>query len=447
MGVSAETLRSLVQPDQGITHGAAYVDPDIYQLELERIFARAWLYLGHECQIPDAGDFFTTYMGEDAILVVRHKDGSIQAMINSCRHRGNKVTRADCGNAKAFQCAYHGWVYDTCGALIAVPEEDSYLCGDVALDDWPLVQVAQLDTYKGLIFATFDAGAPPLLDYLGDMTFYLDMVFDRREGGAELIGPPVKWVFDCNWKIPNENFVGDFYHANPTHVSGMYSLVKGRELDIDPALLASDGVEISPGNGHGTGFFFPDEENRQDVTDVIMGAKVNEYLDATRPEVAERLGAFRASIRGGHASLFPNFSYLPGINTLRVWHPRGPGRTEVWTWCVVDKAAPPETKAAWRRDTIRTFSAAGLFEMEDGENWNAAHSALRGYVTRQQPLCYKAGLGHERTFEEMPGVAGFVYSDANQRAWQRRWLEFMTSDEHPHCPKASLEEVGAHVRD
>lgn len=446
MSLTADDLRSLVQPDRGINHGTVYVEPEIYQLELERIFARCWLYLGHECQLSNKGDFFTTYMGEDPVIVTRHKDGTIRAMINSCRHRGNKVTRADCGNARAFQCAFHGWVYDTSGALIAVPEEDSYLCGDVCLEDWPLVPVTQLDVYKGLIFGTFDAGAPPLLEYLGDMTFYLDMVFDRREGGAELIGPPVKWVFECNWKIPNENFVGDMYHGNPTHVAGMYGLVKGRELDIDPALVVSDGVEISPGNGHGTGFFFPEDGNCQDVTDVIMGPQTNAYLDASRGEVAERLGAFRASIRGGHASIFPNFSYLPGINTLRVWHPRGPQRTEVWTWCVVDKAAPPEAKAAWRRDTIRTFTAAGLFEMEDGENWNAQQAAFSGYVTRQQPLCFQAGLGHERTFDEMPGVAGFVYSDSNQRAWQRRWLEFMTSQDYPACRPSTLEEVRGNGR-
>src|SRR5258708_11036404 len=103
--------RSLVDLKEGTVSRLVYSDPTIYQLELERIFARCWLFLAHESQIPSPGDFVATYMGEDAVLVVRQDDGSIGAFVNSCQHRGNRVCYADSGNLKAFTCNFHGWTY------------------------------------------------------------------------------------------------------------------------------------------------------------------------------------------------------------------------------------------------------------------------------------------------------------------------------------------------
>src|SRR5579862_1761975 len=102
-------MGSLVDLDRGLVDRSIFADPDIYERVLERIFARCWLYLGHESQLVTPGDFLTTYMGEDAVLVVWGSDGQVRAFLNTCRHRGNRVCRLDQGNAKAFTCAYHGW--------------------------------------------------------------------------------------------------------------------------------------------------------------------------------------------------------------------------------------------------------------------------------------------------------------------------------------------------
>ncbi|MBP2279118.1 Rieske 2Fe-2S domain-containing protein [Sphingomonas sp. PL20] len=120
---SDQQILDMVNEETGRLNPAVYSDESLYELELERVFGRSWLLLGHESQLKKPGDFVTNYMGEDPVIVVRQKDGSIKVFLNQCRHRGMRICRADAGNAKAFTCTYHGWAYDTGGNLVSVPFE------------------------------------------------------------------------------------------------------------------------------------------------------------------------------------------------------------------------------------------------------------------------------------------------------------------------------------
>ena len=159
-------------------------------------------------------------MGEDPVLVMRDNEGRVRAFLNICGHRGNRLCRADAGNAATFTCAYHGWTYRNDGRLVGVPYLKEAYHGELQRERWGLIRVAQLDNYKGLLFATFDPEAPALREYLGEMTWYLDAFFDRREGGIEVVGAH-KWVMPCNWKFPAENFGGDLYHVQWSHLSAL----------------------------------------------------------------------------------------------------------------------------------------------------------------------------------------------------------------------------------
>lgn len=108
----SNSLLDLIDIEKGTLNPLVYTDPALYELELERVFGRCWLYLAHESQIPNPGDFCTAYMGEDPVLVVRRKDRELSVFLNQCRHRGMRLCRADSGNARVFTCPYHGWSYD-----------------------------------------------------------------------------------------------------------------------------------------------------------------------------------------------------------------------------------------------------------------------------------------------------------------------------------------------
>ncbi len=210
-----------VDEKNGLVNRPILIDREVYEQELERIFARCWLYLAHESQIPNPGDFVAAYMGEDPVLVVRDSRGKLNAFLNTCRHRGMRVCRADAGNAAAFTCTYHGWTYGNDGKLVGVPGYKEYYYEELDMEKWGLVPVAQVDSYKGLIFGTFDPSAPSPQEYLGDFAFYLDVMLDRREGGTEATGGVHKWIMPCNWKFAADNFQGDNYHVGITHLSAL----------------------------------------------------------------------------------------------------------------------------------------------------------------------------------------------------------------------------------
>src|SRR6516165_8748822 len=330
----AMDMAGLVDNNHGLIDRRVFIEQDIYQQELERIFARCGLFLCHESQIPHPGDFFTTYMGDDPVLVVRDTGGQVHAFLNFCRHRGNRLCRADAGNAASFTCAYHGWTYGNDGRLTGVPYFKEAYHNKLNRERWGLVPVAQFDSYKGLYFATFDPEAPPLREYLGEMAWYIDTFVDRREGGIEIVATH-RWVMPCNWKFPAENFGGDAYHVHWSHGA---AITTGFSVGSTASPAAANRM-VSPGNGHVLICIGPDGFGDAPIPEIQA------YEREIRPEVNRRLGERAALINPIVGTVFPNFSLLRGTSrTFRVWQPRGPEKTEVRSFVFMDKAARSEER-------------------------------------------------------------------------------------------------------
>lgn len=399
----------------------AFQDEGIYRHELERIFARCWLYLAHESELRHPGDYVTARMGEDPVVVVRTNEGEIRAYLNSCRHRGAKVCRSDRGNSRAFRCPYHAWTYGLDGSLVGAPRAQTAYWGELDRSKLGLVEVPNVASAYGLVFGSWDADAPSLDEYLGDFTTYLELMLARSPGGVEVIGGVHRWTIDTNWKIAAENFSGDQYHLSSTHASSIEVGFRNRVTEY--------GHTIHVPQGHG---FVREKGGAQQGRAAVT--QYTRYVEEIQRRIATEKGELAAEfVPVGVGTMFPNISFMDSVRfrTLRLWQPVGPRTVEINSWCLVDADLPVELKDAAMRQYVLSFGPSGMFEQDDGEVWTSISEATRGYIAQSCTFNYEMGLNHEKPVEElygidMPGLMGERFmTEANQRSFYRRWQELM----------------------
>src|SRR4051794_890004 len=204
----------------GMVPAPIYGDEEIFELEHERVFGRAWMFMAHESEIPEPGDYVVRRIVDDSFIVVRDEAGAVRVLFNMCLHRGMQVCRSELGNTSHFRCPYHAWTYKNSGELIGVPFHRDAYGGEDGLrrSGMGLLPAPRVETYAGLIFASLDDDAPELANYLGGFRFYLDFYLRQSAEGSELHGPQ-RFRVKANWKIGAENFAGDTYHTPHTHAS------------------------------------------------------------------------------------------------------------------------------------------------------------------------------------------------------------------------------------
>jgi phenylpropionate dioxygenase-like ring-hydroxylating dioxygenase large terminal subunit len=428
-----DTLSRLVDGERGLVSREIFFDGDIYKKELERIFARVWLYLAHETQIPKPGDFVTNYMGEDPVIISRDNGGQIRVFLNSCRHRGMKICRADGGNARQFTCPFHGWTYASDGRLAGVPmQEASYGVG-FDRSQWSLVEAPKIASYAGMIFASWDANAMPLDAFLGDMRWYLDIMLERPLGGLEVVPGQQRYACNSNWKIASENFAGDCYHLPYSHGS-LFRLKGVRQLNPVGINMPDRLYHVSTANGHGlTSVNVADERYQADLAMAKeMGPEIIEYVEESHARLARKLSAAQTKVYAlGFGNLFPNLSFND-FSALRptgfyLWIPKGPGSIEAWQWCLVDRAAPKAVKDIARIDFSRVQATTGIAGQDDTENFEQVTEATRGVVGRRLDFVYSMGIEKEGTIPlpGYPGLIGRYYTENGQRNLYRHWAKLM----------------------
>lgn len=422
----------IINLDTGQLDRYIFADPDVYQAELEQIFGRAWLMIGHESLIPEPNDFFHTYMGEDPVILVRNGAGRIRAFLNMCRHRGNRIVRADMGNAKRFMCTYHAWTYSNDGELASLPGEQEAYYGELDRACLGLVE-ARVDTYAGIVFATWDQEAPTLKAYLGDARWYLDVAFNRLDCGTEALGP-IKWIEPVNWKTPVDN-CSDNYHVPTSHNASMQAQARrmGRPRLTHKFQFEAPHKHLFT-NGHAiTARVLEREDDARQVHGVSSENRplFKAYYRDTLDEAERRLGHFRARcINLGNHSLFPN-----GVLGFRLAHPRGPLQTEFWHFVVLEKNMPDEIKRALRMGLGNNNGVTGLFEQDDMDNWRGVTEASLSPLARKYTQDLSMGVGHVGSDADFPGLVSERYiSEHNQRHFYRRWEAFMNAKRWADIP-------------
>jgi phenylpropionate dioxygenase-like ring-hydroxylating dioxygenase large terminal subunit len=421
-------IRALFDPNTGWLDRRVHSDAALYALEMERIFARTWNFMGHDSQIPNPGDYLINYIGEDQVIVVRGEDGQVNVLLNTCRHRGNALCRAEQGRAKSFVCSYHGWNYALDGRLIGVPGQSTYYRGDLDRSKLGLIR-ARAESYLGFWFACLSEDTPSLHDFLGDVgRTGLGMV--SAYGEVEVVDGIQKNVIDCNWKIAVDNLF-DWYHVMYSHASagsaGMLDLAAITHPKEQMVMLGDYGQAIG---GPGVPREMQDRFDAMTDEERIAFARSGQSaFPRLRPDSARELMGPEGIRSQGHPNLFPNVWITLGGAQMCLRLPRGPSHTELWWYTIVPKAMPQPLRRAVIRQATHLFGPAGMLEQDDGENWSQSTRAASGYASRKVGAALKMGLGHDEHREGAGGqraIEGYV-SEHGQRWFYRSWTEWLAA--------------------
>ena len=432
----SEDIARWVDNENGLIDRTIYVDPDIYEMELERVFARAWNFMCHETHLPNVGDYLVTYIGEDQVIVVRDEDRVVQVLLNTCAHRGNQLCRAEMGNAKRFLCTYHGWTYGLDGKLIGLPGEEPYYRGKLNTAEWGLQKAAKVESYNGLYFATLDADAPSLYDYLGEVG---RLGIDQMSAHGEIVAVDgiQKNVINCNWKIAVDNLL-DWYHVNVSHRSAtrVGYLNNSMMQPMQQMVMLGEyghtigGPMLSEAQQAELDALSDTERAKLDAMSVEERAKLAPRITERRPirpsHMKDRMGP--VGVRAmGHPNIFPNLWIASRALQLSLRIPRGPMETEIWWFTFLPKDYTEEQRRMAMKFMMHTFGPAGMLEQDDGENWAFSSKSGLGRVARRRPHNLQMALGEDEMVEDPSGQKRIetVVNEHGQRWTYRCWAEWL----------------------
>ena len=293
--------KRLVQDDR--IHVSLYTDPRVFADEMERIFHRGWVFVGHESEIPRPGDYVTRHLGTEPVIMVRGHDGAVSVLVNRCRHRGTLVCPADRGSARTLTCPYHGWTYDLRGDLLGVPYPGGYAGFDKSANGLP--RAARVDAYRGFVFASLCAEGISLAEHLGPATRLIDRSCDLSPvGEIELTAGWVRHRCAANWKMLPEND-SDGYHLGFVHmalfrtIQSQYQRVVGDERTIKA-------VVRDWGHGHIEIDWSPGYEGPFEWLGGASGPAVADFAAAIERRDGPELARRRLREGPAHALIFPN---------------------------------------------------------------------------------------------------------------------------------------------
>jgi phenylpropionate dioxygenase-like ring-hydroxylating dioxygenase large terminal subunit len=418
------TVDDLVRSDR--VHRLAYTDPDIFAAEMTKVFANTWVYLLHDSEIPAPNDFKTGYLGLRPIITCRDSGGQVHVLFNRCTHRAATVCRLERGNAKSFQCPYHGWTFRNDGELIGVPWPDAY--GPAfRKEELGLGRVPRVESYRGFVFATLAEDARPLTEHLGRAAPLLDQWLDRTPAGTVTVRSGAnRMVYRGNWKLAFDN-AGDGYHPAFSHRSLLRlgerlgeskdMVYFGRSPDEGPmyAQYLGNGhtfIDQRPAYG-GPGSYW--EQQRPQPGREPFEARIRERYGADAGRLLDLAVGAQMNL-----NIFPNLLLIG--NQIQVIEPIAVDRTQL-TWHATTVDGLPDEVNVLRMRTQEDFPAFG--EPDDQANFEEAQRGLG--IPEMEWVMMHRGLGvpDREKSDEDGAVTGPVTDEHPMRGYLGEWARLM----------------------
>jgi benzoate/toluate 1,2-dioxygenase subunit alpha len=423
--LTTNNISQFIEP--GRIHRRVYTDPAIFDLEMERLFGRAWLFVGHESQVKKTGDFITTDLGKYPVIMTRHADGTVQVLINRCTHRGPKVVNEKCGHRKQLTCLYHGWTFDTDGKLLRVPVPEG--CAPAFnTDKYNLAKAPRMGAYRGFVFASMAQDGTGFDEHIAPMKANIDDLVDRAPDGEIAFDAGMhRYVYRGNWKLQIENVL-DSYHVPFSHASTVSRdgvQFARREGDEKGSKIVAEGGRTADewkkrrsytvGRGHGW----------TSNTALDDGKRASPAFNRYKEALASKVGAERAqqilTPKLHNTLIYPNVSIM-GLNIhVRIIKPIAVDLTEVNIYPVRLVGAPDEMNYGNVRLLNVTHAAASFVQSDDLESFTRAQIGLKSDMTDWVDI--SRGLGAE---EIANGISTeFATHEMVVRAQYEAWRSYM----------------------
>jgi fatty-acyl-CoA synthase len=406
-------IAALVQPDR--VHGSLYTDPDIYAAELERIWFRTWVYVGHVSEIPEPNDYVVKSIGPLPVVLTRDRHGQIHVLVNRCSHRANLVCDAAKGNSSAFRCPYHGWTFSNTGQLLGYPFSSGY-GGTEAKAQLGLGRAARLDSYRGFVFASMATDGPSLTEHLGAAAETLDRLCALSPvGEVQMTAGWLQHKVKANWKMLVENET-DGYHPQFVHAS-IFSVAESHVGEMYGERSLATARDL--GGGHTEHDLRP-EFRRRDRPLGWFGTttdRVPEYV--ARMEAAHGPQRARELLVDGapHAMIFPNL-FIAEVQVF-VLQPTAVDETVQHVTALQLKDAPDLNRRLLSQ-AMGSVGPAGFLLADDAEMYERNQRGVQARAPEW--LVLKRGLHRERLDDE-----GILVGDATDETTQRAiWRHYRT---------------------
>lgn len=388
----ARAWGELVQPEH--VHGSLYTDPGIYQEELQKIWYRTWVYVGHESEVAKPNDYVLKSIGPEPIIMTRDKAGAIHLLHNRCPHRGNRVCMNDKGSARSFTCPYHGWTFANDGQLRGYPFPSGYEGVDRA--QLGLGKVARVASYRGFVFGSFAPEGESLEEHLGAAKSSIDLLcMNSPEGEVEVTAGFLKHKVKSNWKFLVENET-DGYHPSFVHAS----IFEVAQSGIG-SLYSAESTAVSRymGNGHTENDLRPEFRKRGKPMSWFntTAERLPEYTQ--KMEAAYGVDKARSIMIEGtpHTMIFPNL-FIAEIQ-LFVIQPLAVNETVQHVTAIQFKGAP-DLNRRMRQQTMGSVGPAGFLLADDAEMYERTQLGVQA----SNPEYLFLGRGKHREREDADGM-------------------------------------------